>query len=302
MMWNWRVKINKRQKLRLAQLIYKCLVPNRRHMARTFPHLNASKHANGWKIRWKNKTIVTSKSWSKFDGVEEAFVVGAGPSMNDQVLSRLQTKPCLLMNGAVSLVHLGVVKDPLAIVVEDARHMHTNAEAFTQIPQSIPLVLSLEAIHAFLYFAGAHALDGRTLYVLDNLEKPHGQGRKQLSEYESATFAEVSQRIGFSTDLDCGFFVCGTVMYAGIQVAHQLGARNLYLVGFDMSDLPRFYDEKAGGAWTGLEKGLGKVIGAIQLAQDLFAIRKGKIYNCSPSSNIPRDILPYTNILEPTGR
>ncbi|MBL21932.1 MAG: hypothetical protein CMJ37_03710 [Phycisphaerae bacterium] len=194
------------------------------------------------------------------------------------------------------------MKDPLAIVVEDARHMHTNAEAFTQIPQSIPLVLSLEAIHALLYFAGAHALDGRTLYVLDNLEKPHGQGRKQLSEYESATFAEVSQRIGFSTDLDCGFFVCGTVMYAGIQVAHQLGARNLYLVGFDMSDLPRFYDKKVGGAWTGLEKGLGKVIGAIQLAQDLFAIRKGKIYNCSPSSNIPRDILPYTNILEPTGR
>ena len=164
--------------------------------------------------------------------------------------------------------------------------MHINAESFSQLPKSIPFVLSFEAIHAFLYFAGDNALDGRTLHVLDNLEKPHGQRRKHLFEYENATFAETSQTIGFSTDLDRGFFVCGTVMYAGIQVAHQLGARNLYLVGFDMSDLPRFYDNEVGGAWKGLEKGLDRVIVAMQLAQDVFSSRHGKIYNCSPTSNI----------------
>ena len=290
--------MDKRQKLRLAQFIYRVLRPTRRHMARRFPHLAASRHEGCWEIRWKGRKIVTSNAWSGLDRIDDAFVVGAGPSMNRQDLSRLSSKPCLLLNGAVKLAHTGVVDHPLAVVVEDARHMHTNARAFAELPGTVPFVLSLDAIHGLVYFGGAQALEGRPLYVLDNLEKPHGRARQLLSTCADLPFARVAHGVGFSTDLERGFFVCGTVMYAGIQAAYQLGARNLYLVGFDMSDLPRFYDDVTGGAWTGLEKGLARVVNAVDLAQQVFRGRQGTIYNCSPVSNIPRSILPHSSILQ----
>lgn len=176
--------------------------------------------------------------------------------------------------------------------------MYTNARAFAELPDTVPFVLSLDAIHGLLYFAGAKALEGRPLYVLDNLEKPHGRTRQPLSTCADLPFARVAHGVGFSNDLERGFFVCGTVMYSGIQVACQMGPRNLYLVGFDMSDLPRFYDDVTGGAWTGLEKGLARVVKAVELAQQVFQGRQGTIYNCSPVSNIPRSILPHSNILQ----
>ena len=51
------------------------------------------------------------------------------------------------------------------------------------------------------------------------------------------------------------------------------------------------------GSLRALEKGLARVVNAVELAQEVFQRRQGTIYNCSPVSNIPRSILPHSDIL-----
>ncbi len=267
-------------------------------MARTKPYLNAVKHAHGWDIFWKGKQVAQSSDWLAAPRVSEAFIVGSGPSIATQALERLNDKPVILLNGAISLLQTGVVKDALAVVVEDARHMYINAHNFALLPKHIPFVLSLDAVHGFLYVAGVNALQGRPLYILNNLEKPYGEPRQTLADCCEQPYAHQGKHVGFSTDLNQGFFICGTVMYAGLQTAVQLGAKALFLVGFDMSNLPRFYDAASGGAWTGLEAGLARVVNGVTLAQTVVKGRGGEIFNCSPSSNIPREILSYSELLE----
>lgn len=78
--------------------------------------------------------------------------------------------------------------------------------------------------------------------------------RKELEFYDTYTrkdktfYVRALQRDGFSPDLKVGFYYgCTTTMLA-IQLAYYLGAKNIYLLGVDLSycsKQPRFYSEKS---------------------------------------------------------
>lgn len=193
-------------------------------------------------------------------GVESgarAFILGNGPSINQENLSLLNDEIVIGMNASTLLERkfnfkqtYYVCSDVRFIQHQDKRHLATSA------------------------------LNSQTKRVL----------RMELREFDDPALEERTWylpaigRDGFSLNLAAGFFFgCSTTVMA-LQLAHYLGVRNVYILGVDLrytAGQSRFYKEKV----TQLEDANTSVqIFNIVTAMENFKNLGGNLFNCSMHS------------------
>lgn len=276
--------------------------PSMHHMARTLPYLKLSPHGDVWRLHWKGRFITETQSWAALcqSAPERLFVVGSGPSIREQNLAPLAGSACVLVNGAVALCRQGVVEQPYAVIIEDARFIQEKGDMLRCLPRGTRLCLVGSAMQALGALDPALFTHFR-LYYLDGFETPYGKPRRPLDDVSPQHY-RLKGEAKLSLNLQQGHFGCGTVMYAGVQLGFHLRVRHLLLVGFDMTNFnqPRFYETPKNAAWCGLEKAFHeRIIPAFELAAETARELGITLQNCSHTSAVPRSILPFNPALMP---
>ncbi len=90
-------------------------------------------------------------------------------------------------------------------------------------------------------------------------------------------------------------------MSIGIQLAYFCKADRTYLVGLDIGNAnqPRFYETNKNKQKSGLLKDYQeKILPFMKEASLMFKDEGMRLYNCSPVSKLPYDIIPYSDYLD----
>ena len=194
-----------------------------------------------------------------------AFILGNGPSIALEDLSRLRGELVIGMNASTQLEqYYGFVQNYYC--VSDARFLN-NPEKRAW---------------------GTSCLDGSTIRVL----------RKDIKEHDDPSLISKTlyvphlKRDGFSENVEVGFYYgCSTTMLA-LQLAYHLGCKEIYMLGVDLRyspESPRFYKETS----PQLEDAFTSVqIWNIANAVKIMAEKSVSLFGCSEKSLL-RPYVPY---------
>jgi hypothetical protein len=227
------------------------------------------------------------------------LIVGSGPSVKGQDLSRLPERSAILLNGAISLIGSGV-EEPLAVAIEDERFVWRHfAMVRDRLAADTLCLFSPGVLNAICELDGKW-LAGRPVILIDNLRKPYGARRRRHAELEGFDFVTLGGEAGFSADPDRGVFQGGSVAVSALQFALATPAERIGFLGVDISNssAPRFYETAEDVAFSGIAGAEQRILAHIALAKR-FAERKGvALINHSPVSalrTIGLDFQPLEN-------
>lgn len=276
--------------------------PSMNHMTWTLPYLDMIPNGDVWRIHRQGQLITETHSWSEWreSAPSKVLIVGSGPSVRKQCLGSLADTACVLLNGAVTLCRVGVVKQPYAVMIGDACFIQEKGDLLRFLPSGTRLCLVGSAVQVLGKIDQA-MFDNIDLYFLDGFETHYGKPKRTLEEMPQADY-RIDGEARLSLNLQQGHFGCGTVMYAGVQLGFHLRVKQMLLVGFDMKNFnrPRFYETHEDASWCGLEKALhSRTLPAFKLAADTAHQMGMTIENCSHCSEVPYSILPFNPVLMP---
>ena len=203
---------------------------------------------------------------------QQAFILGNGPSIIQEDLSRLAGRVTIGMNASTMLERQhGFTQTYYCL--SDAR--------FIQHPEKRGWATS--------------ELDEKTLRVV----RKDIRGEDDPALAVRTCYTPHIKRDGFSPDLDMGFYYgCTTTMLA-VQLAFHLGCTDVFLIGVDLRyapQSPRFYAEKS----PQLEDSFTSVqVWNLANAGRVMNEQGRHLYSCSERSLL-RPYLPYVPFAEVT--
>lgn len=222
------------------------------------------------------------------------LIIGSGPSAKMLSPPAVPDRQALLLNGAISLIGEGLA-DPLAIAIEDERFIWRHHEMIRRIvPRDAPMLLSPGAIRA-LCDIDTTFLAGRHVILLDDVRKPYGHPRRDDADLHGLDYVALRDGAGFSSAPEKGVFQGGSVVVSALQFAVGAGAGEIGFIGIDISnaDSPRFYEEPASAAFSGVAGAERRILDHIALARDEAGLRGVRLVNHSPTSALVSIGLDY---------
>jgi hypothetical protein len=246
--------------------------------------------ASVYDIIHKGKLILRSSPFDDFDSMKgDVAIIGSGPSVRLMRLDLISRLNCVLLNGAIGVIDSHNIR-PLAIIVVDSTFIENRFDMLRRVPPGSNLVLTTGVIRAVCE-RDRLLLSTMNVYLTQNILKHVYDAGPTFDEKK-----RLAQEMNFSFDLDCGYVDGGTVMAVGIQLAHRIKAARTYLIGLDISNSssPRFYETKRGKLKCGLADAYESAILPFMSAASHIFNRTGiDISNCSPTSRLPYDVIPY---------
>ncbi len=105
-------------------------------------------------------------------------------------------------------------------------------------------------------------------------------------------FRKKAYNIGFSKNLQKGYFSARTIPYCTMQVGFHLGFREFHIAGMDFSKQPgRFYEEKKPLETTLSDDYMDHILPSFKLAGDLARKEGWTITNLSKLSRLPSSVI-----------
>ncbi len=251
-----------------------------------YPYIKIQEKSNGiFDVFFKNKYLFTSKSFDCLKGnYESIFIVGSGPSVSKQNTDKLKGKTVIFLNGSI-LTALEKSIIPMAYIVMDANFILNRLDIINKIQKGTNIILSPSAIKALAFFS-PKTLQENNIFIFFHITERNSENKIYFD---------------FSSDPKQGFADGGTVMSIGIQLAYFCKADRTYLVGLDIGNAnqPRFYETNKNKQKSGLLKDYQeKILPFMKEASLMFKDEGMRLYNCSPVSKLPYDIIPYSDYLD----
>ncbi|CAM4060164.1 lipopolysaccharide core biosynthesis protein [compost metagenome] len=229
------------------------------------------------------------------------FIIASGGSAKDFPFQTFHDIPMITMNGAISMF--------LDTPVRPFFYACTDRDFSNQQPQ-----LFAEALHrsdrVALWEEHVRSLSIRTdgeLYLLHKAPKPSFIDilrRKDQELVRNHTFPGWGQKLlGFSKNLQRGFFDARTVAYLALQIAYHVGFTKVFLVGVDLNqDLGRFYERNdMAVSPCGLDQHYeSRILPSFQLVANSVVDDTFAVYNLSEFSRLPHSVIPYKTLEEVT--
>ncbi|MFF7708498.1 lipopolysaccharide biosynthesis protein [Pseudomonas sp. NPDC007930] len=221
------------------------------------------------------------------------FILASGPSAGQFPLQRYAGVPMIAVNGAISLFN-GSRQKPWCYVCTDMGFMEQQPELYARaLAISERVAVWPEAVERFpLPVAGE-------LYAPRKVPEPGWV--EQFFEDPELARGYAGQwprrrRIGFSKNLEKGYFDARTVPYVALQMAYHAGFDTVFLVGFDLNQAaPRFY-EKPGAKASPCELDKHyetRILPSLRLMAEQVVGERFRVYNLSPGSRVPPSIIPF---------
>lgn len=224
------------------------------------------------------------------------YVVGSGPSISGNDLSRIAPSSAILLNGAIHLIG-NAVADPLAVAIEDERFVWRHFDVMRRYvrPGTICL-LSVAVIRAVCEQDPAW-LRERTVVLIDDVRAPYRGRLRSVSEVNSLGYVRTTQdgSAGFSVDPDRGVFKAGSVAVSATQFAFHCRPGRIGFFGIDISnaDSPRFYEAPGQSAFSGIARAEARILASFALARTIAEELGIELVNFSPVSALSKCGIRY---------
>lgn len=248
------------------------------------------------------------RSFAELRGVRHGavFIIASGPSVKDFPMPRYARYPMLAMNGSIScFAEAGIA--PYFYLCDDSSFVRNRLPLLLQATVLAEnLALSPRVIEALLE-REPHALDGRSVYDFERVNRPPKGGeamddrafarmarRDADLECGFSWFRQKTNRIGFSRNLEKGYFSSRTIPYAGIQMAYHLGFSQVFVVGMDLdSSKGRFYEQGGDAVRSRLDGDYDDyILPCFELLAERVINPGFQVYNLSPHSRLPARVVP----------
>lgn len=261
-----------------------------------------------WIVDAQGSFVVRVRSFSEMakSSQGDVFLVASGPSIKDFPLSKYSAHPFIAMNGSI-LACLEHDITPHFYLCDDEGFAHDRSSlVLLGVEQAENVALSLEALSR-VHEAYPGCLKGRSVFILERVNR--FIGREPLSDRAYAwsirrdpelisgfsLFKRSPNRIGFSLNMDKGYFVARTIPYVGLQLCHQLGYSRLFLIGVDLNGKGgRFYEAGRGALGTSLDEDFEKYIlpSFKWMSRRVMNNENFQVFNMSLGSRMPSSVLP----------
>jgi hypothetical protein len=228
------------------------------------------------------------------------ILVATGPSSREYSWGELRqgTRFLIALNGAPTLLKEFGLK-PDMMVVTDREFALTGAHHFQNAPDT-PLVIEFLAAAA-LASTNPELLTGRPVAIIERVNCWYGLPRvspKKLADmnwqsnlpWYFKNDARLKSRAGWSYRPECGLFSGRTVAFAALQIAVRLGAKDIEIVGMDLTSGSRAYAEINDTRPSQLETHYENYIyPSFKLLKQALASSGIKIKNLSTRCRLPAD-------------
>ena len=225
------------------------------------------------------------------------FIIASGISAREFPIQAFAHVPMITMNGAISLFKGTDIK-PYFYICTDMSFPSQQPEFFDhamQISQRVALWAE--------YARRTNARPKGQLYTLKRAPKQTWldylfRSNKNLVQSQSL-LGHRAKSIGFSKNLNEGFYDARTVAYLALQLAHHLGFDKVILVGVDLDQsIGRFY-EKPDSVLSpcGLDQHYHtRILPSLRLMKKKVMGERFAVYNLSQNSRIPTSVIPKIDL------
>lgn len=298
--------------LRIRKKIRRLLTPVEfAHMKTLHPYFGLRQRPGpdgGHDVLWRRRPVGRARPVSALErpDVADCFIVTSGPSLAQVDFRRLRGRVCFGVNGSIVkseeadvpfLYHMvldrNFVRDRFELVrtaILSGSQCVFSFVALSEIGEREPELLANDNLFLLPQLNAVYAEPKRTPEAFDAwaVEQPG------LDLHPAAPL----QRgwVGFSRRPDLGAFSGQTVAFSALQVAWWLGYRRIFILGMDLGGTggyERFYESGASAAKTRLDKDFEPyILPSFELAGRLCREEGREVYNVSPSSRLPADVIP----------
>ena len=226
------------------------------------------------------------------------FVIASGSSAKDFPFQAFSDIPMITMNGAISLFIDRLIK-PFFYVCTDRGFSSQQPELFADALRRSERVALWED-----HYKSAHVTVNGELYFLRKAPKAKFSDllRKDPELIRTRPYpGRRKKSLGFSKNLQRGFFDARTVAYVALQIAYHLGFNKVFLVGVDLDqNAGRFYeDQQSKLSPCGLDQHFdSRILPSFELMAESVVDDNFAVYNLSATSRLPRTLIPYKTVDE----
>lgn len=275
------------------------------HAYMWLPHLSLAKPGAGepGEILYRGTKVgrLVSADVLAASAPDALYVIGSGPSVRNNDLSKIAERAAILLNGAVSLVGNGLGR-PLAVAIEDERFIHRHfAMLKARMADDVVCLFSVPVLRAICE-TDKDWLADKTIVLIDNVRKPYGAARREPADLAGNPVAvlEHDGGVGFSLDPDWGVFQGGSVVVSALQFAVHCRPSTIGLLGIDISNAnePRFYESRGEMAKSGVARATDRIVSHLLLAKRVAESKNVRLLNHSPVSVLRTSGFGYDASLE----
>lgn len=225
------------------------------------------------------------------------FIVASGSSAKDFPIEQFADVPMITLNGAIAMFADTAI-DPFFYLCSDTSFRlhkpHLYALAM-QRSQRVALwegeIDQLTTAPAGAVYALSKAKDQSLLASALNRESHYVRSR--------VLWNKRARSIGFSKDMQHGFFDARTVAYAALQLAYHVGFTKVFMVGVDLNQAGgRFYENTfTHQAPCGLDAHFERrILPSMKLMAKTVMGEDFAVYNLSANSRIPGSVIPKVDL------
>lgn len=249
------------------------------------------------------KSMFSSKS---------VFLIASGPSVNDFPFSKYNDALFVSMNGSIYKIIEEKIK-PILYLCDDPSFPENRMDAIRLAVNNAEVVaFSNEVLNVILRLEPS-LIENGNVYLIDKVNR--ADGVKVLSDRKFSwsvrndkdfvskfsIFSSKKCSIGFSYNLEKGYFGARTIPYVALQVAHYMGVNKAFLVGVDLNqEQGRFYERGEKALPSSLSNHYARnILPSFKLlAKNVIQQGRFEVYNLSPTSRLPNDVIPKINYEE----
>ncbi len=287
---------NRRFRRKISDIFFKILLPkNRHHLLDTLPEMKLSLSPVGWSVEFKNHYIDTISNTYNFSKETDINLIGSGPSILDQNFSSLENKPVILMNGTITLCSTYTFNKLYYVIIDSTFIINRFNLIKENIPDNAIIFLTPGVLHCILE-CDISFTKKRRVIIIENILEKYLENRKNINTLVQKNII-IRNNTGLSLDINNGYFDGGTVMYTAAQIALAFNPKTVSFFGFDLgnSNQPRFNEDESNKLKSGLLKDYNIIISSIKLFGRVCQKRNIDIFNYSPISTIPENIIKKFN-------
>lgn len=243
----------------------------------------------------------------KFDG--GVFVLASGGSAKKFPLSDYKNKRFICVNGSIlALLKKNII--PFAYVFNDESFLINSMDLVLKgIRVSNYVFLPKELYYKYIEENITDARDRSKIYFIERVNRSLGDkgasdrvfSLKNIlnKDYVNSfsLFSNKKNRIGFSLNLESGYFCARTIPYVALQLAYYLGFKKVFLIGLDLnSETGRFYDNKNSLPSYIDQHYDGFILPSFELMSKRVTNNDFKVFNLSGNSRLPNSIVKKITI------
>ncbi|NER58959.1 lipopolysaccharide biosynthesis protein [Pseudomonas sp. MAFF212428] len=221
------------------------------------------------------------------------IIVASGSSARDFPIEQFADVPMITMNGAISMFADTDI-DPYFYVCSDTHFS-------VQQPALYALAMR-RSKRVALWQAEVEPAAGEMYLLKKANDLPLLGSIFKREPHHARSWALWNKRarsIGFSKDMQHGYFDARTVAYLALQVAYHVGFTKVFLVGVDLNQsVGRFYEHNhAIKSPCGLDQHYERrILPSMKLMAKRVMGERFAVYNVSQASRIPRSLIPKVTV------